>query len=362
MSEAYRKAGVDVKAEDEALKLVVEECHKTFSFRKGPGTPVIPIAHFAGVVRLNDRLGLAVKTDGVGTKLFIAQLMGKFDTVGIDCVAMNVNDLICVGAEPITFVDYIAVQKPNPKMLHEIAKGLAEGARRAGVTIVGGEIAQLPEMIRGKREGYGFDLVGMAVGLVELEKLIDGKLIDEGDTVIGLESSGIHSNGLTLARKVLLEQAGLSLHEPAEGLDKPLGEELLTPTKIYVREVLDMLKAGLKVKGMAHLTGKGILNLARIGPKCGYQIEWLPEPQPIFKLIQKVGGLPDREMYQVFNMGVGFCLVLPPEEVDEALKIARRHGVKAWILGKAVRDPERKLILKPKGLVGLQGSLLSLNI
>ncbi|RLI28270.1 MAG: phosphoribosylformylglycinamidine cyclo-ligase [Candidatus Hecatellales archaeon] len=358
LSEAYRKAGVDVKAEDEALRKVVEECHKTFSFREGPGKPVIPIANFAGIVTLTGNKGLAVKTDGVGTKVFIAQLMDKYDTVGIDCVAMNVNDLICLGAEPITFIDYIALQKPDSRLLHELAKGLVKGAEQAGVTIVGGEIAQLPEMIRGQREGFGFDLVGMAVGLLDLDKIIDGRNISEGDVVIGLESSGIHSNGLTLARKILLEEAGLNLHEPAEGLDKPLGEELLTPTRIYVKEVLSMLRAGLKIKGMAHLTGKGILNLGRVGPTCGYLLEWLPEPQPIFKLIQKLGKLPDSEMYQVFNMGVGFCLVVEKEDAEEALSLAEKQGLKAWILGKAVRDPERKIVLKPKGLTAIGGRFI----
>lgn len=351
MSERYKEAGVDVEAEDEALKLVVEQCQKTFSLRAGIGSPVIPIAHFAGIVKLNDRLGLALKTDGVGTKVLVAQLMEKYDTVGIDCVAMNVNDLICVGAEPISFIDYIAVQKPDSRLLAEIAKGLAEGARMARVTIVGGEIAQLPEIIKGKREGFGFDLAGMCVGIVELDKIIDGREIGEGDIVIGLESSGIHSNGLTLARKVLLDKAKLDLFKPVEGLDKPLGEELLTPTKIYVQEVLEMLKKGIKVKAMAHITGKGILNLRRVGRGFGYQIDFLPEPQPIFKIIQKYGEIPDWEMYEVFNMGVGFCLVTSKEESEEVLQIAEKHGVKGYILGSVVKDPERKVLLKPRKLI-----------
>lgn len=355
MAESYKKAGVDVEAEDEALKLVVEECRKTFSLRKGAGSPLLPIAHFAGVVKLNEKLGLALKTDGVGTKVFIAQLLDKYDTVGIDCIAMNVNDVICLGAEPISFIDYIALQKPNPRLLQEIARGLAEGAREAGVTIVGGEIAQLPEMIQGKREGFGFDLAGMCVGIVPLDRLIDGSRVEEGDIVVGLASSGIHSNGLTLARRVLLEEEGLNLHEPVEGLDKTLGEELLTPTRIYVKPVLTMLREGLDLHGMAHITGKGLLNLARASPHAGYIVENLPEPQPIFNLIQKHGKIPDSEMYQVFNMGVGFCLVLPEKDVDKALDIAEKHGIKAYRLGRAIKDSERKLILKPKRLIGVKG-------
>lgn len=355
MAESYRKAGVDVEAEDEALKLVVEECRKTFGLRTGVGSPVIPIAHFAGVVRLNEELGLALKTDGVGTKVFLAQLMDKYDTVGIDCVAMNVNDLICIGAEPISFIDYIALQRPHPRLLHEIAKGLAEGARQASVTIVGGEIAQLPEMIQGKREGFGFDLAGMCIGIVNLNKLIDGRKVEEGDIVVGLESSGIHSNGLTLARKVLLERAKLNLFEPVEGLKRPLGEELLTPTRIYVKAVLDMLKGGVEVHGMAHITGKGLLNLTRASFHASYVLESLPEPPLIFKIIQKYGGISDSEMYQVFNMGVGFCLILPKAEVDRALDEAEKHGVKAYVLGYAVKDIERKLIIRPKRLIGVKG-------
>ena len=351
----YKDAGVDVEREDEALKRVVEWCSKTFSLRKDVGSPAIPIAHFAGVVKLSQNLGLAIKTDGVGTKVFIAQLMDKYDTVGIDCVAMNVNDVICVGAEPISFVDYLAIQQPNPKILEEIAIGLMKGAKKAGITIVGGEIAQLPEMIMGKREGCGFDLVGMCVGLVQLNKIVTGEKISEGDVVIGLESSGIHSNGLTLARKILLEKAKLDVEKYVDELGRSLGEELLEPTKIYVPEILDMLKKGLNVKVMAHITGKGLLNLLRVGENFGYILEKLPEPPKIFGLIQKYGKIPDEEMFRVYNMGIGFCVVLPKNEADEALSIAEKHGTKGWVLGWAVKDPERKLFIKPKKLVGFKG-------
>ena len=360
MSELYRKAGVDVEAEDEALKLVVEECRKTFNLRRNLGSPVIPIAHFAGIIKFNEKLGLALKTDGVGTKVLVAQLLEKYDTVGIDCVAMNVNDIICVGAEPVSFVDYIAVQQPNAKLLSEIAKGLAEGAKQAKITIIGGEIAQLPEIIKGKREGFGFDLAGMCLGIVELDKIVDGGNLREGDVIIGLESSGIHSNGLTLARKILIDKAKLDLFKPLEGLNKTLGEELLTPTKIYVQEVLEMLKKGINVKAMAHITGKGLLNLRRVGRGFGYQIDYLPEPQPIFKIIQKYGKIPDQEMYEVFNMGVGFCLVTPKEESEEALQIAEKHKVKGYVLGRVVKDPERKVVLKPRSLISAGNRFITL--
>lgn len=356
----YKDSGVDIEKEDEALRCVVEWCSKTFSLRRDIGNPIIPIAHFAGIVKLSNELGLAIKTDGVGTKVFIAQLMNKYDTVGIDCVAMNVNDVICVGAEPISFIDYLAVQKPDPKILEEIAKGLVLGAKKARVTIVGGEIAQLPEMITGKREGCGFDLVGMCVGIVKLDKIINGERLVEGDVVIGLESSGIHSNGLTLARKILLEKAKLKIDSYIDELGKSLGEELLKPTKIYVPEILEMLKEGLNLKVAAHITGKGLLNLLRVGRGFGYVIENIPKPPPIFSLIQKYGEILDEEMYRVYNMGIGFCLVLPKEEVDKALTIAEKHQTKGWVLGKAVKDYERKLILKPKKLLGVKGKFMKL--
>ncbi|RLG91924.1 MAG: phosphoribosylformylglycinamidine cyclo-ligase [Candidatus Hecatellales archaeon] len=271
---------------------------------------------------------------------------------------MNVNDVICVGAEPISFVDYLAVQKPDPKILGEIAKGLALGAEKAGITIVGGEIAQLPEMIMGKRENCGFDLVGMCVGIVKLDKIIMGKGLTENDVVVGFESSGIHSNGLTLARKVLLEKAKLKLDNHIDELGRSLGEELLEPTKIYVAEVLEMIKKGLKIKVAAHITGKGILNLLRVGEGFGFEIENMPEPPAIFKLIQKYGKISDEEMYRVYNMGIGFCLVLPKNEAEEALTIAEKHGTKGWVLGKAVKDPEKKLVLKPKRLIGVKGKFV----
>ncbi|MGP3668252.1 MAG: phosphoribosylformylglycinamidine cyclo-ligase [Candidatus Bathyarchaeota archaeon] len=351
----YRNAGVDVEEEDKALKSMLEWCSKTFNFKTGIGKPAIPIGHFAGVVKFLGKYGLALKTDGVGSKVFIAQLMNKYDTVGIDCVAMNVNDIICVGAEPLSFLDYIAIQKPDKKMLEEIAKGLYEGAKLAKVTIVGGEIAQLPEMIKGKREGYGFDLVGMCIGIVNLEKIVDGKNLAEGDVVIGLESSGIHSNGLTLARKVLLDNTNMDVFTYVDELQSTLGEELLKPTKIYVQEIMEMVKAELNIKVLANITGKGLLNLLRVGEGYSYILENLPQPQPIFKLIQKTGKIPDEEMYNVYNMGIGFCIVVSKQDAEMVVDIAEKHGTKAYKLGFTVKDTEKKLYLKPKNLLGFKG-------
>lgn len=347
----YKKAGVDTKGEEIALKRIIEICHSTYGLRRSKiGESVLPIKHFAGIVKITPELGIAIKTDGVGTKVLIAQMMDEYDTIGIDCIAMNVNDIICVGAEPTTFVDYIAIERVDAEMLEEIAKGLARGAEMAKVAIVGGEIAQLPEIIRGKGTGKGLDLSGACIGAVSLDKIVKGDDLKEGDVVLGLRSSGIHSNGLTLARKVLLKDADLKIDAYIDKLDRTLGEELLEPTHIYVPEVLRMLEEGLDVKVLAHITGDGLLNLNRVAEGFGYVIEDLPKPQPIFELIQEYGGIADEEMYRVFNMGVGFCVVLPREEIDDACQIADKHKVESFVMGYATKDPLERVVLKPVGL------------
>jgi phosphoribosylformylglycinamidine cyclo-ligase len=355
MAADYKSSGVDIDQEDKALKNMIKLFHQTYSYRKKIGSPALPIAHFAGVIKFTNRLGLVLKSDGVGTKVFVAQMMDRYNTVGIDCVAMNVNDVICVGGEPISFIDYLAIQKPDQRMLEEIAQGLVEGAKKAKVALVGGETAQLPEMIKGKRRNRGFDLAGMCLGVVPLQRIIKGDNIVRGDVVIGLESSGIHSNGLTLARRILLEEGKLSIHRHIDEVGRTLGEELLEPTRIYVSEVLEMFKADIRIKAIAHITGKGILNLGRVGKGVGYIIEKMAKPQPIFNLIQKKGKLPDDEMYRIFNMGVGLCIVLPASEAEDALAIAEKHKVRGLVMGKAVKDPQERLILKPKSLIGFRG-------
>src|SRR5207244_3312096 len=214
-----------------------------------------------------------------------------FDTVGVDCIAMNVNDVICVGAEPIAVLDYIAVEEADPEMLRQIAEGLRAGAEQAGVEIPGGELAQLPELIRGHPSPYGFDLVGTCIGTVALDSMVTGATIVPGDAVIGLPSSGVHSNGLTLARRIVLD------------LREPLPE----PTTIYVRAVLDLVRSDVDVRGLAHITSGGLLNLLRLEAEVGYRIDKPLPVLPIFDLIGDRGGVEDAEMYEVFNMGCGFC-------------------------------------------------------
>lgn len=354
MAEAsYTRAGVNTVKEEAALAGLLKWVGKTLEF--GARRSALDFGYFASLLDLGNGLGLALSTDGVGTKLLVAQMLDKYDTVGIDCVAMNVNDLLCVGAEPLCMLDYIAVQEADPDLLEQIGKGLHEGARQANISIPGGEIAQVREMIRGEREGRGFDLAGACVGLVPMDRIIVGQAIQEGDVVIGLRSSGIHSNGLTLAREVFFKKAGYRPDQYVGELGRTIGEELLEPTRIYVREVLDLLRAGLDIKALIHITSDGFLNLARVQARVGYVLDFLPEPQPIFRLLQRLGGVSDEEMFCVYNMGTGFCLVLAATHADRALDALKRRGIQAFRLGHAVADPDRKVHLVPRGLVG-QGS------
>jgi len=349
----YANSGVDMQKEDRAMDRIIPIFEETYRYRRGTGKCIAKIGHFAGIVQLNKRQALAIKTDGVGTKIFITELLEKYDTIGIDCVAMNVNDIICTGAEPISFVDYIAIQDPDPDIIEQIAIGLKKGAEIAKVNIVGGETAVVPEMIRGQREGKGFDLAGMCVGIVDIDKIVDGSTVKEGDTLLGISSSGLHSNGYTMARKILLEEMHFDLDKYFDELGRTLGEELLEPTYIYVPEILQMLKENLNIKLMAHITSRGFLNLNRVGKGYGYVIEELPEPAGIFKLIKRCGDVTDEEMYNRFNMGIGMCLVLPKKDVDSAVQIIEKHRKDAFVLGYAKRDPERNIQIKPLGIVGI---------
>jgi phosphoribosylformylglycinamidine cyclo-ligase len=358
----YAKAGVDQRSEDAALQGMLHWINRTLEF--GPTPVKMPIGAFANVMALDDRTGLAIGTDSVGTKLIVAQQVGKYDTVGIDCVALCVNDLICVGARPLALVDYIGVQHIDGAVLEQIARGLYEGARIAGISIPGGEIAQIGEIIRGHEGGYAFDLAGTAVGTVPLDRIITGKLARPGDAILGLRSSGLHSNGYTLARKVLLQakagHASLRLDQHIQALGKTLGEELLEPSRIYVREIVEMLADGFPIHGLCNITGDGLLNLSRLEAAVGSEITDLPQPQPIFRLIQERGNLPDEEMYRVFNMGIGFCLIVPdnPTVIARAIEICRAHGSECLRIGTVIADEQRCVFLRNPpggGLVGESG-------
>ncbi|NJE08935.1 phosphoribosylformylglycinamidine cyclo-ligase [Thermococcus sp. M39] len=324
----YAQAGVDVEKTEKALKGLISLAKATFEFRKNKlGQVAADIGHYAGLIDFGD-FYLAITTDGVGTKVLVADAVGKYDTIGIDMIAMNVNDLICVGAEPVALVDYLAVREPNDKIFEEIAKGLYEGAKQSGIAIVGGETAVMPDLIN------GLDLAGTAIGIVEKGKVITGKEIKPGDIVIGIESSGIHSNGLTLARKLLIPKYGLEYE--FEG--KKLWEHLLEPTRIYVKPILELLKS-VEVRGLAHITGGGLLNLKRL-TKYGFSLE-MPPISGIFKLIYE-DGVPLEEMFRVFNMGIGFVVIVPQEDKEEALHILNKH-YPSYEIGKVIEESKIKV-------------------
>jgi phosphoribosylformylglycinamidine cyclo-ligase len=342
----YARSGVDTEEADRALSRLLLEISPTLAF--GAATE-IGIGHFASVIRAGP-LRIALTTDGVGTKLVVAQLALKYDTVGIDCVAMNVNDLICVGATPLALLDYLAVESADPDVFAQIGVGLAEGAKQAGVSIVGGEVAQVPDMLRGVQPGRGLDLVGMAIGVIPEDGLIDGSAVEPGDVVVGIESSGIHSNGLSLARRVLLTRFELDSY--VEELETTVGEELLCPTRIYVPQMRALFDSGVRPRAVAHITGDGLLNLRRVEAPVGFEITHLPEPQPIFGLIEELGEVDRAEMRAVFNMGVGMTVVVREAEVERTMEVLRSTGVESWRLGTAVEDPERRVWIRQERLVG----------
>jgi phosphoribosylformylglycinamidine cyclo-ligase len=351
----YRDTGV-LDNQELGLEALLKQVRPTEQFRRGKaaGRSVLDIGYFANVVEFAPGIGLALTTDGVGTKVLIAEMLGKYDTIGIDCVAMNVNDLICVGAEPVSMLDYIAVAKAEPRLLESIGVGLQEGARRAEINIVGGEISQIKEIIRGLDDDQGIDLVGMCAGYVRLDKVNTGQDVRPGDVIVGLGSSGVHCNGLTLARRALLGSQRLQPGTQVPDLGRSVGEELLEPTTIYVRPILELLRKPLPIKAMINITSDAFLNLARIKPSVGFRLSTLPEPQPVFQLIQKMGNLEEEEMYRVFNMGVGFCLIAPPDSAvtDAIHDVAKRNGLKSYILGEVIEDDRRSVYLPEKGLVG----------
>jgi len=333
--DAYAKAGVDIKKIRGIQGFMAKALGETFRTRaSGVGTPLIGIGHYSGMIDLGGNLALTLHTDGVGTKLLVAQALNRYDTVGIDCIAMTANDLICLGSEPIALVDYLALEREDDNLVKEVMKGLAVGAKEAGAPIVGGETAILGEMIKGIG-GHGFDLASMGVGVVRKDKVVDGSAIRAGDAVIGLRSSGLHSNGYTLARKILTKEH--SLDDFITDFRKRLGEELLTPTKIYVRPTLRLLKK-FDLHGLAHITGGGFTKLTRLTgtKKLSFKLRAVERPR-IFDMISEAGRLSAREMYSTFNMGVGLCVILPASQAEEAIRACRREGFDASAIGKVAK-------------------------
>jgi phosphoribosylformylglycinamidine cyclo-ligase len=340
--EVYKQTGVDTAEADAGLNHIIARVKGTWP-KAGMGRVVLPIGYFANVIEM-DGVGIALCTDGVGSKTIIAEMMKKYDTIGIDCIAMNVNDIICVGAKPVSLVDYIALQSTDATMLDAIGAGLCEGAKLAQISISGGETAQLKDVVK------GFDLVGTAIGRVDLDKVIDGGEVRGGDVVIGVRSNGVHSNGLSLARKAFFENNHYPIDHKFDVLDTTIGEELLQPTHIYVPEALEILERVGGLRALVNVTSDGLLNLTRVAAAVGFEIDHLIEPHPIFSLIQQHAKVDDSEMFEVFNMGVGFCYVVDPADADLTISILKKHDRLAQQIGcavadcaKTVRIPERKL-------------------
>jgi len=341
-SESYAKAGVDITAGYKAVELMKTHIARTMT--KGVCSD---IGGFGGLFELDltgiTRPVLVSGTDGVGTKLKIAFLMDKHDTVGIDCVAMCANDIICAGAKPQIFLDYIACGKNVPERIADIVAGVAEGCVQAGAALIGGETAEMP----GFYPVDEYDLAGFCVGIVDKSKVLDNSKMQEGDVVIALPSSGVHSNGFSLVRKVFdIEHADLKT--PMEELGgKSLGETLLTPTKIYVKPMLALFEA-ITVKGVSHITGGGFYeNIPRSIPKgLGAKIEKKNvRVLPIFNLLQKVGNIPERDMYNTYNMGVGMSVVVAKEDAQKAIEILKANGEDAYVLGEIVKSDEGVILL-----------------
>ena len=341
-SEAYAQAGVDITAGYKAVELMKAHVARTVISNKSSD-----IGGFGGLFELDitdmPHPVLVSGTDGVGTKLKLAFLMDKHDTVGIDCVAMCVNDVICCGAKPLFFLDYIACGKNYPEKIAAIVGGVAEGCVQSGCELIGGETAEMP----GFYPIDEYDLAGFTVGAVDRSKVINNKLMCEGDVVIAIPSSGVHSNGFSLVRKVF-DVENCDLKSPLEELGgKSLGETLLTPTRIYVKPMLALMKE-VTVKGVSHITGGGFYeNIPRSIPDgLGAKIDKSAvRVLPIFKLIEKVGGITERDMYNTFNMGVGMSVVVAKEDAERALKILKANGEDAYLIGEIINSDE-KIILE----------------
>ena len=334
----YKSAGVDVTAGYKAVELMKQHTRKTFD-----KNVLGDIGSFGGFYDISGQSGdvLVAGTDGVGTKLKYAFVMDRHDTIGVDCVAMCANDVVCHGAKPLIFLDYIAIPKLEPQKVATIVKGVADGCVSAGCALIGGETAEMP----GFYNQNEYDIAGFCVGIVKKDKVINGNDIQKADVLIGLESSGIHSNGYSLVRKIFGENKK-ELEEALPGFTKPLWQILLEPTKIYVKPILQLIEK-VKVKGIAHITGGGFIeNIPRIFPKSiGAEIEIQSYEVPqIFKVIQKMGEIPNESIYNTFNMGIGMVICVDKNDADKAVSQLKALGEKAHIIGHTISGEGIKLI------------------
>jgi phosphoribosylformylglycinamidine cyclo-ligase len=371
---SYAQAGVDEEREQAAFARVMRPWLARTKVRSPMVTSITGLAsgYFATIMHLPPGPPLALTTDGVGTKILLAREANHWEPIGVDCVANNVNDLICVGAVPLALLDYMATDRIDEGVLEEIARGLFLGAELAGIAIPGGEIAQIGAMLadsRGEGGGPMLDLVGTAVGAlppaglpdggaagegaaVTYREAIDGSAVRPGDVIIGLPSSGLHSNGFSLARQALFQRGGLSLHDQAPGSPRRLSDVLLQPTRVYVTAAEALWAAGITPRGMAHISGGGLLNISRLAADVSYQLDSLPPAPDIFGLIADAGEIDKATMYATLNMGIGFCIVVSPDDQHVALDVLRKAGEDAVRIGAVTDRPGRVVELPLAGLVG----------
>jgi phosphoribosylformylglycinamidine cyclo-ligase len=352
----YAEAGVDEEREQVAFARVMRPWLARTKVRSEMVTSITGLAsgYFATIMHLPPGPAIALTTDGVGTKIMLAEEARRWEPIGVDCVANNVNDLICVGAVPLALLDYIATDRIDEGVLDEVARGLFLGAELAGISIPGGEIAQIGEMLaKSASGGPTLDLVGTAIGAVPNERTpLDGGNVRPGDAVIGLPSSGLHSNGYSLARHALFKKGHLTLNDQVPGTGRRLADALLQPTRVYVNAAEALWAAGITPRGMAHISGGGLLNITRLAADVSYELHSLPDAPEIFGLIASAGEVDAATMYATFNMGIGFCVVVGEEDLQAALDALKGAGEDATRIGTVTGEPGRTVTITAAGLKG----------
>jgi phosphoribosylformylglycinamidine cyclo-ligase len=353
---SYASAGVDEEHEQDVFARAMRPWLARTAVRSPMVTQITGLAsgYFATLMHIPPGPPIALTTDGVGTKILLAREANRWESIGIDCIANNVNDVICVGAVPLALLDYMATDRIDAAVLEEVARGLYLGADAAGIAIPGGEIAQIGAMLADAKGGPPMlDLVGTAVGAVPPGRTpVDGSAVSAGDVILALPSSGLHSNGFSLARQALFQLAGMSLTDQVPGTGQRLDDALLAPTRVYVKAAEALWDAGVTPRGLVHISGGGLLNLARLAADVSYSLDTLPPPPPIFALIAEAGHIPAATMYATFNMGTGFCIVVPPADqqaAEDALKSAGEQPVR---IGTVIATPGRTVSIPAAGLRG----------
>lgn len=350
----YEQSGVSFDRKETFLGALLRHLKKTAALPAEGQRPLIPNGYYASVLDIGLPIGIALTTDGVGSKILIAEAVGDFSGLGIDLIAMNVNDLLCVGALPTALVDYIAMEAPPASVGDALGRSLYEGAKQAGISIPGGELAQLPDMIRGHRKGEGFDLAAAAIGTVAKAHVSYGQGIVPGDVLIGIESNGVHSNGYTLVREICFKRRKLKVELEVAEFGGTLGAELLRPTAIYVPQFRALAAANLRPRAAMHITGGGYLNLLRAASDdIRFVIDTPPAIPPVFSFLQQQGGVTDEEMHRVFNLGVGMVLVVAASQADATLAVLKKRGwKKASVIGRVEAGKGRSVHFPTRGLVG----------